>query len=151
MKSTRQPQLAADFQRRMRSGGYGAVERTSTCVALGYRYYRYYMWTRAARWTAILGLLPLLCASVPQPSDWVPARWPWSEAKSLELLADSPVNCLLLKTYSADFVAAAAKRGLVTLAVVSPGVDAVAAARNALGAKVNGIVMEGDLDRKSVV
>ena len=102
------------------------------------------MWTRAARWTTILGLLPLLCASVSQPSDWVPARWPWSEAKSLELLADSPVNCLLLKTYSADFVAAAAKRGLVTLAVVSPGVDAVAAARNALGAKVNGIVMEGD-------
>lgn len=92
----------------------------------------------------ILGWLPLLCASVPQPSGWVPARWPWSEAKSLELLADSPINCLLLKTYSADFVAAAAKRGLVTLAVVSPGEDAVAAARNALVAKVNGIVMEGD-------
>ena len=92
----------------------------------------------------ILGWLPLLCASVPQPSGWVPARWPWSEAKSLELLADSPINCLLLKTYSADFVAAAAKRGLVTLAVVSPGEDAVAAARSALVAKVNGIVMEGD-------
>jgi hypothetical protein len=60
------------------------------------------------------------------------------------LLADSPINCLLLKTYSADFVAAAAKRGLVTLAVVSPGEDAVAAARSALVAKVNGIVMEGD-------
>jgi hypothetical protein len=102
------------------------------------------MWTRTARWTAILGLLPLLCASMPQPSDWVPARWPWPEAKSLELLADSSVNCLLLKTYSAGFVAAAAKRGLVTLAVVSLSEDAVAAARNALSAGVNGIVMEGD-------
>jgi hypothetical protein len=81
---------------------------------------------------------------MPQPSDWVPARWPWSDAKSLELLADSPVNCLLLKTYNADLVAAVAKRGLVTLAVVSPGEDAVAAARNALSAGVNGIVMEGD-------
>jgi hypothetical protein len=102
------------------------------------------MWKRTARSTAILGLLPLLCASMPQPSDWVPARWPWSDAKSLELLADSPVNCLLLKTYNADLVAAVAKRGLVTLAVVSPGEDAVAAARNALSAGVNGIVMEGD-------
>jgi hypothetical protein len=102
------------------------------------------MWKRTARWTAILGLLPQLCASMPQPSDWVPARWPWPEAKSLELLADSSVNCLLLKTYSAGFVAAAAKRGLVTLAVVSPGEDAVAAARNALSAGVNGIVLQGD-------
>jgi len=93
---------------------------------------------------AILGLLPLICASAPLPPEWVPARWPWSEAKSLELLTDSPVNCLLLITYSADFVAAAAKRGLVTLAVVSPGADAVAAARNARAAKVDGIVMEGD-------
>ena len=102
------------------------------------------MWTRAARSTVILSWLPLLCAAVPQPSDWVPARWPWSDAKSLELLADSPVNCLLLKSYTADFVDAAAKRGLVTLAVVSPGEDAVAVARKALGAKVNGIVMDGD-------
>jgi hypothetical protein len=86
---------------------------------------------------------PLLCASVPQPSAWVPARWPWSDTKSLELLADSPVNCLLLKTYNAELVAAAAKRGLVTLAVISPGERAVAAARNALAMKVNGIVMEG--------
>jgi hypothetical protein len=102
------------------------------------------MWKRAVRWTAILSWLPLLWASAPQPSDWVPVRWPWSDAKSLELLADSPVNCLLLKTYNADLVAAAAKRGLVTLAVISPGEDAVAAARHALGTKVNGIVMEGD-------
>ena len=102
------------------------------------------MWMRVARWMAVFSWVPLLCASVPQPSDWVPARWPWPDTKSLELLADSPINCLLLKTYNADLVAAAAKRGLVTLAVISPGEHAVAAARNALATKVNGIVMEGD-------
>jgi hypothetical protein len=59
------------------------------------------------------------------------------------LLADSPINCLLLKTYSTDFVAAAQKRGLVTLAVILPGTDAIAAARRALAANVTGILLEG--------
>src|SRR5206468_1098218 len=78
---------------------------------------------------AVLGYLPLLCASVPQPSGWVPVRWPWADAKSLELLEGSPVNCLLLKTYPADLVSAATTRGLVTLAVIAPGGDAAALAR----------------------
>jgi hypothetical protein len=94
-------------------------------------------------WVALLSFVPSLCAGVPQPADWVPARWSWSDAKSLELLADSPVNCLLLKSYTTDFVAAAEKRGLVTLAVIAPGGNAVAEARNALAAKVTGIVLEG--------
>ena len=95
-------------------------------------------------WVLALSFLPILCASTPQPADWVPARWQWSDAKSLELLADSPVNCLLLKSYAADFVAASNGRGLVTLAVLTPGGDVLAATRKALGAKVTGIVLEGD-------
>jgi len=102
------------------------------------------MWIRTASWAAVLGFLPLLHASVPEPSDWVPVRWPWKDAKSLDLLADSPVNCLLLKSYPADLVSAAGERGLVTLAVLTPGGDVAAAARKALGAKVTGIVLEGD-------
>jgi len=96
------------------------------------------------RWAAVLGLLPILCASTPAPADWVPARWQWADTKSLDLLADSPVNCLLLKDYSADFVAAANGRGFITLAVLTPGGDVPAAARKALDAKVTGIVLEGD-------
>jgi hypothetical protein len=102
------------------------------------------MWMRTVRWAVVLGCLPLLCASVPQPSDWVPVRWPWADAQSLELLAGSPVNCLLLKTYPPDLVSAAASQGLVTLAVIVPGGDPVAATRRALAARVTGIVLEGD-------
>jgi hypothetical protein len=91
-----------------------------------------------------MGLTPLWSAAVPQPADWVPARWQWSDAKSLELLAGSPINCLLLKTYSADLEAGAAGRGLVTLAVLTPASDAVAEVRKALAAKLTGIVLEGD-------
>jgi len=98
----------------------------------------------AERCAALLSFATLLCGAVPQPSDWVPARWPWSDPKSLELLADSPINCLLLKTYSADLVAAAANRGLVVLADISAGEDAAAAARKALAVGVTGIVLEGD-------
>ncbi len=102
-----------------------------------------YMRMRAV-WAAVLGLTSLWGASVPAPADWVPARWRWSDAKSLELLSDSPVNCLLLKNYSADLVGGAAARGLVTLAVVTPDGDAVAETRKALAAKLTGIVLEGD-------
>jgi hypothetical protein len=103
-----------------------------------------YMWMRTVRWMAVLSVVPVLSAAVPRPSDWVPVRWPWPDAQSLELLAGSPVNCLLLKTYPAGLVSAAAGKGLVTLAVLTPGGDAAAAARNALSAKVTGIVLEGD-------
>ncbi len=95
----------------------------------------------AVRWAALLSFAALLSASA--PSDWVPARWPWSDAKSLELLADSPINCLLLKTYSADLAAAAANRGLAVLVVISNPGDAIDAARKALAAGATGIVLEG--------
>jgi hypothetical protein len=74
----------------------------------------------------------------------VPARWPWQDARSLELLSGSPVNCLLLEKYSAELVAAANDRGLVTLAVLTPGADVAAEVKLALAAKVTGIVLEGD-------
>jgi len=104
------------------------------------------MWMRSA---AVLGLAPLLCeavlsAAAPRPADWVPVRWPWTDVQSLELLSGTAINCLLLKVYPEAFVAAAAERGVVTLAVLTPGGDAVAAARGAIAAKVNGIVLEGD-------
>jgi hypothetical protein len=95
-------------------------------------------------WALLFFAVPILRASLPAPADWVPARWPWSDAQSLDLLAGSPVNCLLLKSYPADFVAASNTRGLVTLAVLTPGGDVLAGARKALSAKVAGIVLEGD-------
>ena len=91
-----------------------------------------------------VGLMPLFGMAAPRPADWVPMRWPWAAAKSLDLLAESPINCLLLKSYPADLVAAAGKQGLAALAVIAPDQDAVAAARQALAAKVTGIVLEGD-------
>ena len=100
---------------------------------------------RALRWGAVLGFLPLLHAAAPQPADWVPMRWPWSDPASLELLSGTPINCLLLKTVVPDFVQAAAARGVVTLAVIAPGGDVAGAVRRAMAAKVTGIVIEGDL------
>ena len=92
----------------------------------------------------MLGLLPLLQAAAPRPADWVPMRWAWTDAASLELLSGTPINCLLLKTVVPDFVQAAAARGVVTLAVIAPGGDAAGAARRAMAAKVTGIAIEGD-------
>src|SRR5471030_2437255 len=107
------------------------------------------MWMRSS---AVLGLAPLLCeavlsAAAPRPADWVPVRWPWTDVQSLELVSGTAINCLLLKVYPEAFVAAAAERGVVTLAVLTPGGDAVAAARGAIAAKVNGIVLEGEFPK----
>ncbi|HWC96789.1 MAG TPA: hypothetical protein VG456_08570 [Candidatus Sulfopaludibacter sp.] len=99
---------------------------------------------RAVCWAAVLGCAPVWGAAAPSPSDWVPARWQWNDAKSLELLTDNPINCLLLKSYTPDLVAAAAERGLVTLAVITPGGDPLAETRKALSARLTGVVLEGD-------
>src|SRR4026207_639932 len=93
--------------------------------------------------------LPLLLP-LAAPSDWVPARWHWLEAKTLELLSGSPVNCLLVdwnaqqKAQAQAFAAAAGERGMAPLAVIRPGDNVVEAARGAISVKLTGIVLEGD-------
>ncbi len=71
-------------------------------------------------------------------------RWPWAGTKSLELLADSPINCLLLKSYPADLVTTAGKQDVAALALITPADDAINAVRQALSVKVSGIVLDGD-------
>lgn len=102
------------------------------------------MSTRAARLAVFLTVLPLLPAAVPQPADWVPARWPYTSADSLALLEGSSINCLLLTTYPAELIHAAAARNVAALAVLTPQGDVVAAAHRALGANVSGLVLLGD-------
>src|ERR1019366_7929023 len=101
------------------------------------------MWMRAGLWVAAISFVPWLCAAAPPPSAWVPVRWPWADTRSLELLAGTPVNCLLLKSPAPQLVAAAEARGVVALAVVTPG-GGSGAVDGALAAKVDGIVLEGE-------
>src|ERR1035437_7067477 len=101
------------------------------------------MWMRAGRWVAAMGFVPFLYAAAPPPSAWVPVRWPWADTRSLELLAGTPVNCLLLKSPAPQLVAAAQARGVAALAVVTPG-GAGGEVDRALAAKVDGIVLEGE-------
>jgi hypothetical protein len=84
-------------------------------------------------------------------ADSVPARWDSAETQSLELLRDTPVNCLLLEEqrWSAAFVRAAGEAGLATLAVIRPGGDTVAAAKRAAAAGFSGAVLEGAFDTDS--
>src|ERR1017187_400907 len=96
------------------------------------------MWMRAGHWVAVVGFVPLLCAAAPPPpSAWVPVRWRWADARSLELLTGTPVNCLLLQSPAPELVAAAQARGAVALAVVTPGGEA-SEGEGALAAKVDG-------------
>lgn len=90
---------------------------------------------------AVVSHFPLFAAA---PRDWVPMRWTWNEPATLDLLSGSPVNCLLLKNPDAAFAEAASKQGIATLAVIMLGEDAVAVARKAAQAKLQGVVLDGD-------
>src|ERR1039458_4250470 len=101
------------------------------------------MMLRMVRWVALLSAMPLL-ASVAPPSGWVPARWNGTDAKSLDLLSGTPINCLLLTSYTPEFVTRAAARGIVTLAVLKPGADPAGPARKVIRAGLRAMGREAD-------
>ena len=96
-------------------------------------------------------LLALLALAIAPPSDWVPARWPTNDLKSLELVRDTPVNCLVLEpaTWSREFSAAATKAGVATLGVIRPGPDSNAQSQKAGQMGLAGVVLEGEFDSKT--
>ncbi len=87
-----------------------------------------------------------LALAVSGVADWVPARWPSSDPNTLELLKDTPVNCLLMERpgWSREFSARAAASGIAVLGVVRPGADAAEVEREAKAADLAGLVLEGD-------
>jgi hypothetical protein len=80
--------------------------------------------------------------------DLVPARWPSADPATLELIRDTPVNCLLIEEpqWSVKFNDAAAERGVATLAVIRPAGDVMAAAQRIAPAHFAGAVLEGAFD-----
>jgi hypothetical protein len=91
----------------------------------------------------LLAVAAPLAASVP-PADWVPARWNWTDPPSLDLLAGTPVNCLLVKSVDTAFAKSAKQRGIDVLAVITPDTDLQPATLNAIRSQYQGIVLEGD-------
>jgi hypothetical protein len=87
----------------------------------------------------------LLLAALPH---WVPARWSSGDPKSLDLLAGTPVNCILLESpnWNPDVVKKAAGRNIATLAVLHPGGNLAELAHRAAQLKMNGVVLEGEYE-----
>lgn len=87
----------------------------------------------------------LLIASL---ADWVPVRWMSNDPQSLDLLKDTPMNCVLLERarWNGPFAQEAARRGIATLGVVRPGGQPLEEARQAAGAGFSGVVLDGIFD-----
>lgn len=91
----------------------------------------------------------LLLAAIAAPhqmSEWIPARWYSHDPESLELVRQTPVNCLLLeqRDWSKPFVDRAAADGIETLGVIRTSDAAVDAAHRAGALGMTGVVLEGD-------
>jgi len=89
-------------------------------------------------------LLLWLAASV---ATWVPARWTAQDPQSLELLAGTPINCLLMEKVSPEFLAAASSRGLAVLLTLRPEADLEAVLHSAVHAGLSGLVLEGAFEQ----
>src|SRR5947207_1985549 len=103
--------------------------------------------TPAAPVTALSMLLAL--AVLAGASHLVPVRWNSSDPKSLDLLAGTPVNCVLLESanWDAALVNSAGEHNVVTLGVLHPGkADVVEQGRHAARLKMSGVVLEGDYE-----
>jgi hypothetical protein len=85
-------------------------------------------------------------------SDWAPARWISADPRSLDLLKDTPINCLLLERdqWSAALVEQAGRQGVVALGVLRPGRDLREAARLAQANGLAGVVLEGEFPGRVV-
>ncbi len=104
---------------------------------------------------AVLGCLCGLAAGLcPAASlaGCTPVRWPWAEARTLELLEPGTFDCLLIERAqcSAEFTSAARARGLRTLAIVRERAGLAESVSSALKAGLDGVVLQGDFDAPSV-
>jgi len=121
-----------------------------------------------------------LAWATPDPARWVPARWDggplevarrskadnrvrevlanWYEPSTLDLLENTPINCLLV-TFSIgapaeaeaaqhqvvkEYAQAARKRGIAVLGVIYAGASASSVAAAAVDAQLDGLVLDGE-------
>ena len=80
--------------------------------------------------------------------DLIPARWISNNQATLDLVAMTPVNCLLLEqgVWSGDFNQQAAKRGISTLAVLHPSPQSLPSVQSLAALHFTGAVLEGAFD-----
>lgn len=95
--------------------------------------------------------MPLALAVLALLPQWVPARWHSSDPKTLQLLAGTPINCLLLNApeWKPAFVAAARARNVAVLGVIHARGRAPADVARAVALKLDGLVLEDVIDPAS--
>ncbi|MCP5111410.1 MAG: hypothetical protein GY953_11305, partial [bacterium] len=75
-------------------------------------------------------------------ADCVPARWSSADPGTVALLRQTPVKCVLMEEYSAEFVSEANSAGIAVYGVAR----SADAAKRVAASGANGIVVEGDFD-----
>ena len=130
-------------------------------------------------------MIPAVLLAAAGPDNWVPVRWPggplevlrrsqtrtapmdaaigqmlhdWYNPRTLSLLENTPVNCLLVtwstgaeKSVESEqwklvdtYARAAHQKGIAVVGLLYPGADPVLAAASAVDAGLDGLALEGD-------
>ena len=92
----------------------------------------------------------LALAVLSTPADWVPARWFSSDPASLDLVKNTPVNCLLLEQadWKPAFITAARDQGVAVLGLVRAADLRDDLSERAAALKLTGVALEGEPDEK---
>lgn len=93
-------------------------------------------------WFALLTLVPV--------ADWIPARWTHAEPASLQIVANTPVNCLLLEApqWSKPLVDGAREKEIATVGIVHEADAAAVEQVAALG--MQGLALEGNFEAAAI-
>lgn len=93
-----------------------------------------------------------VAAPLPAPADWVPVRWATNEARSLELLRGTPVNCVVLEPelWNGAFIKAARESGIVAVGVIRVGQNQKNEGQRAAEMGFAGVAIEGELAAPTV-
>ena len=75
-------------------------------------------------------MILLAAAALAAVANWIPMRWPTADPASLDLLQQTPINCVLLEPqhWSPAFLAKARERGIATVGITAQPWDPKTAA-----------------------
>src|SRR5437879_1587116 len=93
--------------------------------------------------------MPLALILLAGLAGLIPARWNSADPKSLALLGEGAVNCILVEpsNWNPSLLGPAKRRRIATFVVIHLGPESLGQARRAMQFKLDGVALDGPSNR----